>query len=234
MIEIQTQPSLGGEQDFAYIVSHDLRGSARALSELPVWIREDLGELEIPLPGAVSESLDMLERHAKRMDQMLVDLLAYSRAGQGASVEPVAFASLLEDMRAGLELSSSVTLHVGDVEGVVHVSKKDAQTLLHVLIDNAVTHGSAPNVRIELSARVAKDMVHLVLEDDGPGIAPDMMDKAFLPMKTGQRRDDVEGSGMGLAIAKKIVASANGTLFAGQSERLGGLRVEMRFPNGVG
>ena len=77
----RTEPSSELE-NFVYIVSHDLRNSARALTEVPQWLREDLQDLGLAVDEDFRENLDLLERHAKRLDRMLLDLLVYSRVGR--------------------------------------------------------------------------------------------------------------------------------------------------------
>ena len=71
-----TPPVSSPELDeFIYLISHDVRGSVRALLELPQWIAEDLQEAGIPVDGSVATSIEMMNRHAGRLDRMLVDLL---------------------------------------------------------------------------------------------------------------------------------------------------------------
>ncbi|NNK15995.1 MAG: hypothetical protein HKP51_03715, partial [Sulfitobacter sp.] len=69
-------------EEFIYLISHDVRSSVRALIELPQWIAEDLEDAGFPVAGTVAASIDMMNRHAGRLDRMLVDLLTFSRIGR--------------------------------------------------------------------------------------------------------------------------------------------------------
>lgn len=230
MKEIQTLAGSAADHDFAYIVSHDVRGSTRALTELPNWIREDLDANDMVLPRNVSDSLEMLERHARRVDQMMIDLLSYSRAGRYNPPASVTLTEIMNTQTWQGRVPSSVQLEIGPVDGVIHMAREDVHTVIDGLLNNAVKHGRAEGGCVALSARVQGETVEIVVEDNGPGMAPAQLDKAFMPMTTGQRRDEVEGSGLGLAIVQKAVAAAGGRIFAGQSPRLGGLRVELHLP----
>jgi signal transduction histidine kinase len=83
------------------------------------------------------------------------------------------------------------------------------EQVLRNLVNNAVKHHDKQSGEVVLSAKRAGDFVEFVVRDDGPGILPEFHDKIFQLFQTLKRRDEVEGTGMGLAIVKKLVERQN-------------------------
>jgi signal transduction histidine kinase len=81
--------------------------------------------------------------------------------------------------------------------------------VLRNLINNAIKHHDKPSGEVVLSARRSGDVVEFSVRDDGPGIAPQFHDKIFELFQTLRRPDEVEGSGMGLAVVKRLVEQQN-------------------------
>ena len=86
------------------------------------------------------------------------------------------------------------------------------ETVLRNLIGNAIKHHNRPDGHIHIGAQEKAGLIEFMVRDDGPGIAPQYHDRIFELFQTLRPRDQVEGSGMGLAVVKKIVESRNGTL----------------------
>ena len=87
------------------------------------------------------------------------------------------------------------------------------ETVLRNLCDNAIKHHHQPHEgRIEVSAEMRDQWVEFTVRDNGPGIAPLDHERIFQMFQTLRPRDQVEGSGMGLAIIKKIVESEGGRI----------------------
>jgi signal transduction histidine kinase len=80
------------------------------------------------------------------------------------------------------------------------------------LVNNAIKHHDRPNGRVRISATEFKDMVEFTVADDGPGIDPAFHERIFQMFQTLRPRDQVEGSGIGLAVVEKIVSSVGGTI----------------------
>nr|WP_187428304.1 ATP-binding protein [Roseobacter litoralis] len=192
------------------MISHDVRNSVRALIELPQWIVEDLEQAGVKIDGPVAESIDLMNRHTGRLDRMLVDLLTFSRIGRMQKIETVdvgaALDDVLEDARIPPGFQVSRELECTEVR----MGERDFLTLLTSLISNAVKHNEAATGRIIISCR--RDGAHVLVSvsDDGPGIPHAYRDRVFGVMTTLKPRDEVEGSGMGLAIVRKIAKIYHG------------------------
>lgn len=216
--------------EFIYILSHDVRGSARALIEIPKWIKEDLSEQGIGLPEDVSENLELMDRHARRLDKMLVDLLTYSRVGRDGAFQPLNIASALQDARSKISLPPNfeVLKNLDCVQ--LWLSSADASALFLALLSNFAKHHNRERGVIQFSTFEENGRCILLIEDDGPGIPKNHWDRVLRVATTLKSRDEVEGSGMGLATIRKIIDHYGGQLDFEQPVNLPGTRLRLEIP----
>ncbi|WP_174859801.1 sensor histidine kinase [Sulfitobacter maritimus] len=212
-LAISAQPQAAADvEEFIYLISHDVRSSVRALLELPQWIAEDLEEAGFKLDGPVAESIALMNRHTRRLDRMLVDLLTYSRVGRMQTVSKVELSAALDHVLESISLPRGFAIDCRfDCPSIV-MGDRDLQTLLFALIDNAVKHHDRDEGRITVTSRRYRGAVYIAVADDGPGIAPEFHDRVFQPMTTLRPRDDVEGTGLGLANVAKIAGLYEGAV----------------------
>jgi PAS domain S-box-containing protein len=205
--------------DFAYIASHDLKTPLRGIENLSKWISEDSAEA---LSEASREHLRKLRQRIARLDRLLDDLLQYSRAGQQlGDVMPVQTGPLVRSVVELLTLPEGFVVTVDDNMPWLTTYKTPLELVFRNLIDNAVKHHDRTGGRIEVSAANQGRLVEFTIRDDGPGIPTEYHDLIFRMFQTLKPRDEVEGSGIGLAVVKKVV------------ERQGG-RVTVKPHNGRG
>jgi signal transduction histidine kinase len=195
---------------FAYAASHDLRAPLRGISNLADWIAEDLGETAGPETIA---NLDLLRKRVERLDMLLDSLLQHSRVGRaGATPEDVDIALLVHEIadylapRDGFEVA-----YRGEI-ATIHTSKAPLEQVLRNLIGNALKHHDADAGGVFVATRDLGDRIEFRVEDDGPGIAPAFHERIFRMFQTLKSRDELEGSGMGLAIVKKSVEGHGGSV----------------------
>ncbi len=217
-------------EDFIYLISHDVRNSVRALIELPQWIEEDLAESGVPLDGSVRANIDLMNRHTGRLDRMLVDLLTFSRVGRMQKVSQIdlddALTEVLDQIRAPAGFRFVRAL---DCPSIM-IGETDVMTLLTALVSNCVKHHDKVSGKIVITTHRDHDDVVLRVADDGPGIPEKFHNTVFGAMTTLRPRDEVEGSGMGLAITRKIAALYKGSVRVEAEEGLRGTTLEVRFP----
>ena len=228
----QASPKAGPSQDiddFIYLISHDVRASVRALLELPQWIKEDLEEAGVRVDGPVSDSIDLMNRHTGRLDRMLVDLLAFSRVGRLQTVRPLNVAEILDDVleNTRIPVGFAITRQLDCSEIVM--GDRDLPTLLGALVSNAIKHHDLKSGQI--SIRTWREGAHAVISvsDDGPGISEQFHERIFAPMTTLRPRDEVEGSGMGLATVRKIALEYGGDVCITDTEQGRGSVIEVRI-----
>ncbi len=194
-------------EDFAYVASHDLKTPLGGIKCTALCLEEDLHD---QLSDDSQKLFRLMRSRINRMETLLDDLLAYSRLGRtdaGVSETSLAdiFASIIELLNPPAHIRVRVQ---GQLPTIVTASAQLEQVLRN-LISNAIKHHDKPSGEVVLSAERVGDYVEFVVRDDGPGILPKYHDKIFQLFQTLKRRDEVEGSGMGLAIVKKLVERHN-------------------------
>ncbi len=211
---------------FAYVASHDLKAPIRAIDSLAAWIAEDAGDV---LPPGSAEHLRLLRGRAERMEGLLDGLLAYSRAGRGeAAPEPVDLAALVARAVETVTPPQGFDVSVEVPAPPVVTERVPLALVVRNLIGNAIKHHDRPDGRVTVAARVGAGGLTLEIGDDGPGIAPDYQERVFEMFQTLRPRDEVEASGMGLAIVRKTVEARGGTVAVRSEGR--GTTFEVTWP----
>lgn len=189
--------------DFAYIASHDLKAPLRGIDQLANWVAEDIAEGNF---DEVPENIRLMRTRVQRLESLLNDLLAYSRANrQEYKLTQINCNQLVEDLFALISPPKDFQLHIkGTLPNFSTVSVPFEQVLRN-LLNNAVKHHDKPNGNITVGYDEDDKYYTFYIKDDGPGINHNYHMDIFKMFKTLKPRDEVEGSGMGLAIIKKIV-----------------------------
>lgn len=194
--------------EFAYVASHDLRSPLQGIKNLAKWIEEDNARV---LHEQSLRHLRQMQQRVARLERLLDDLLQYSRAGRvfGDLVE-VDTRELIRETVGLLAPPPGFRVELqGDLPRFV-TAKVPLEQVFRNLINNAIKHHDRPDGRVEISCRENGAYYAFSVADDGPGIAPESQEQIFRMFETLKPRDAVEGSGMGLAIIKKIVESLGG------------------------
>jgi len=195
--------------EFAYVASHDLKTPLRGIDQLSRWLQEDLGPR---LSGESARYLDQLRIRVRRLENLLDDLLQYSRAGRSAGqVAEVDVGELLEAVVELLEPPPE-RFRVecrGDFP-VLMTERAPLEQVFVNLIGNAIKHHDRSEGCVRVECADAGDFVEFCVADDGPGIDPRFHQRIFRMFQTLRPRDEVEGSGIGLALVQRIVESRGG------------------------
>jgi signal transduction histidine kinase len=196
---------------FAYVASHDLKAPLRAIYQLSSWIDEDAGHL---LPATSKEYLTKLQSRVHRLETLLNDLLAYSRAGRHQHPpEEVDTAELVQNAVSILPMPANFTMRIDGVMPTIITERTPLETVFRNLIDNAIKHHHRPEKGcVEISAQDHGEFVIFSVKDNGPGIDELFYQRIFEMFQTLRPRDQVEGSGMGLTVVKKLVESRGGKI----------------------
>jgi PAS domain S-box-containing protein len=194
---------------FAYVASHDLKAPLRAIDNLSKWIEADALDI---LPPPSQAHLLKLRGRVQRMERLLDDLLAFSRAGRiQHALELVDTEQLVRNAFELLAPPPEFRLLTSDLPAL-ETQRVPLETVMRNLLGNAVKHHGRPDGTIRVSAEGQGQWIEFRVVDDGPGIAPNYHERIFELFQTLQPRDRVEGSGMGLAIVKKTVESMGGAI----------------------
>ena len=146
--------------------------------------------------------------------QMLLDgLLAYSRIGHtNTTIEDVDIAEVIQEVVAMLGPPPGFVVACEGTMPVIRTHRVPIQRVLENLISNGLKHHDRAEGRITVAMRLADGVAEFRVSDDGPGIAPRFHERIFMIFQTLVSRDEVESSGIGLAIVKKRVENHGGRI----------------------
>ncbi len=205
-------------QHFAYVASHDLQEPLRMVSSyVGLLAKRYRGKLG---PDA-DEFIGYAEDGAKRMNQLILDLLEYARIETtGVDFMEVSaeesLAAAIEDVRASIEEQGGTV--TSDVLPMVWADASQLGRVFRNLLTNAMKYRSAAPPRVHVSAKREGDMWVFCVEDNGIGIDPRYIPKLFVMFSRLHSRDDYPGSGIGLAICKRIIQRHGGDIWVESAE----------------
>jgi PAS domain S-box-containing protein len=195
---------------FAYVASHDLKAPLRGISNLSAWIEEDLEEA---LGADTARHMQLLRNRVQRMENLIDGVLAYSRAGRGTHAsQEVDTGRLVADTVDLLSPGDRVTVEIAPDMPVLETAPVPLEQVFQNLIHNAIRHGGDAGTVVRVGWRDAGDAYEFSVADDGPGIAPEYQNKIWGIFQTLKARDELEGTGIGLSLVKKIVEARGGSV----------------------
>ena len=193
---------------FAYVASHDLKAPLRGIDHLASWITEDLGD---KLTGEPAEHMTMLRGRIARLEALLDDLLSYSRAGSGEiPIERVNLRDLIPGTFDLLNVENRFELDFDSDIDQIDVRRTELEQVITNLFSNAIKYHDGDRGHLYVKIRQNGDIVNFTVADDGPGIPEEHRERVFEMFKRLQPRDEIEGSGMGLSIIRKIIQRNGG------------------------
>ena len=226
----QLRALMDGQRRLLHDVSHELRSPLARLQAA-------IG-LAHQQPDKIATSLERIEREGVRMDKLVGELLTLSRLEANPDVpknETIDMQELVDGIAADarFEAGPSGPAIELDIEGEVPVCVRGAPDLLWRAIENvvrnAVKHGGAQG-RVDLRLHADAHAVHVDVLDRGPGILEQDLPTIFQPFyRSNPTKNNVDGHGLGLAIAERVVQAHGGTITARNREG-GGLHVAITLP----
>lgn len=202
-------------QEFVSIASHDLQEPLRKVGTFG-------GMLEQRFSGVLGEQgkgyLDRMLDANRRMNLLLKALLEYSRlTSRAGAFTEVDLAKIVREVLSDLEVRLKETggkVQVGDLP-VIHADPTQMRQLFQNLIGNALKfHKEGEKPAVKVGSTVVRDKLQIEVDDNGIGFEEQYLDRIFAPFQRLHGRSEYEGTGMGLAICKKIVERHGGTIRA--------------------
>jgi signal transduction histidine kinase len=201
--------------EIAAEIAHELRNHLQVISTSAYLARQDL--------SAAAPHIAKVERNAREAQTIVDDLMSLAR-GEAARVEPVLFAEVLVAARADLDGTGAVYEdEVTPPSLRVRAHGALLGRLLHTLYENAVAVCAPRPARIATRARAEDGRVSIEVTDDGPGVPEDLRERIFDPLVTGR----AGGTGLGLALAKRIATAHGGTISLVPSKTGARFRIEL-------
>jgi PAS domain S-box-containing protein len=198
-------------KDFAYVVSHDLKAPLRAIASLVEWIDLDYKE---KLDEKGKEMIHLLLGRVKRMNDLIDGVLQYSRVGrikeEKTKVNLNHLVAEVVDMVAPPE---DIDVHVQKKLPTVVCEKTRMGQVFENLVSNAVKYMDKSKGQIEIGCKSDKYDWKFSVADNGPGIDARHFDKIFQIFQTLAPRDEIESTGVGLSLVKKIIEMYGGKIW---------------------
>ncbi len=194
---------------FAYVVSHDLKAPLRGIANIISWIEEDH---EQELTPDVKHNLVLIKGRATRLENMINGLLEYAKVGKiKKGYEAVDVTDLVLET-VELLVPKHFKVEITSAMPVIVTERLHIEQVFSNLISNAVKYNHNPKPVIIISATELHDAYQFTVSDNGQGIQKEYFDRIFVIFQTLQERDAFESTGVGLAIVKKIVEDYKGTI----------------------
>jgi len=207
-------------QDFAYVASHDLQEPLRKIQAFGNLLEEEYG----PTLGEGKTYLDRMRNAASRMQVLINDLLLFSRVTSKAlPFSQVDLTMTAHEVVIDLEVLLQATQGTVEIDELPTIEADPLQMrqLLQNLIGNALKFhqpGTPPIVHVaaqmRIDARTAEEQCLLTVQDNGIGFDEKYLDRIFVVFQRLHGRNEYEGTGIGLAVVRKIVERHGGTITA--------------------
>lgn len=201
-------------EQFAYVASHDLQEPLRKVASFTQLLQKRYGG---QLDERADQYIDFAVDGAKRMQRLIQDLLGFSRVGRvGGEVVDVDLAAALaraqDQLSDRVDQAGAVVTH--DELPVVRGEEPLLVQLFQNLLGNSVKFGHPDRApRVHVSARRVADSWELECRDNGIGIDPQYAERVFVIFQRLHAKDVYEGTGIGLALCKKIVEFHGGRIW---------------------
>ena len=200
-------------EQFAYVASHDLQEPLRMVTSFLTQLEKKYGDA---IDDKGRQYINFAVDGAKRMRQIILDLLEFSRVGRtDHRIEPIETNQVVNEILALYrrqieEQGAKITLKNLPV---VHTYRIPLRQVFQNLISNGLKYqapGAIPE--IEISCANHKNFWEFSVKDNGIGIDPEFFDKIFIIFQRLHNKDQFSGTGMGLAVTKKIIENMGGTI----------------------
>lgn len=206
---VSLEKSNNSLEEYAQIVSHDLKSPLRSINSLIYWIKEESGT---NLGKQSMQYLDMIEGKIEKMDRLIQGVLTYSKINSETEItQSVNTLEVVENIINTIDIPKNIKIIVSDKLPVIRADKFRIQQLFQNLIDNAVGYCDKPEGLVEVNVEESGSHYIFSVKDNGPGIAEEHFEKIFMTFESLASSD--KSTGLGLSIVKKVVEYYKGKIW---------------------
>ena len=194
--------------DYAHMVSHDLKSPLRSIDAISSWLKEDYKD---KLDNEGNKNLNLIRNNVEKMDNLINGILDYSTIGKNRiEVYEVNTNKLIDDILNIINIPNHITITKKDLP-IIKGDKYRLQQVFQNLIGNAISYNDKVNGKVEIGVESKGAFWEFYVRDNGKGIESVYFDKIF---KTFQKlENNIESTGIGLSIVKKIVNLYGGKIW---------------------
>jgi len=198
-------------QEFAYITAHDLKTPLRGIGTLAHWISTDYAD---KFDEQGREQVQLLVSRTKRMSALIDGILQYSRLGrEEPQTQRVGLNTILSEVIAGIDPPDHIEIKAENEFPTLICDRAQVMQIFQNLIGNSVKYMDKARGQIRIGCVEQDDSWRFSVADNGPGIEQRHFKRIFQMFQTLAPRRDVESTGIGLAIVKKLVELNGGKVW---------------------
>jgi PAS domain S-box-containing protein len=195
--------------EYAQVVSHDLKSPLRSIHALIAWIKED-NEKEFTVQ--TKEYLKLIEDKVEKMDYLIQGILTYSKVESNKVVsENIDLNKVIQNIIEIIHIPKNITVSIANDLPTMQTDRFRMQQLFQNLISNAVNYCDKEEGFVEVSSKEEGNYYVFSIKDNGPGIAEKYHNKIFELFQSFSKEE--KSTGIGLSIVKRIVDNYNGSIW---------------------
>jgi signal transduction histidine kinase len=197
--------------DFAYVISHDLKAPLRGIKTLTEWITTDYAD---KLDENGKEQMNLLERRVDRMHNLIDGVLQYSRVGRvKEDMVQINLNELIPEVIDSLAPPENISITIETKLPTIKYEQTRIMQVFQNLLSNAIKYMDKPQGQIKIGCIEENGFWKFSVADNGPGIEEKYFEKIFQMFQTLAPRDESESTGVGLTVVKKIIEMYKGSVW---------------------
>lgn len=196
-------------EDYAQIVSHDLKSPLRSIHSLISWIKEDSDKA---FSDQTLGYFSMIENKVEKMDHLIEGILTYSKIDkENLTLENVNTHQIIQSIIDIIHIPKHVTIAIKNTLPILRADRYRIQQLFQNIIGNAVSYIERNPGYVEIASEEYDNHYVISVKDNGVGIAKEHYEKVFNTFQSYTKSE--HSTGLGLAIVKKIIEAYNGQIW---------------------
>ncbi|MCF7972450.1 MAG: PAS domain-containing protein [Phycisphaerae bacterium] len=198
-------------QDFAYVTAHDLKAPLRAIGTLTDWVYADYRDA---FDDQGREQMELVKGRVSRMNELIDSILKYSEIGRGSrNARTLDLNDLLHETLTAMAPPEHIEVVIETSLPTLTVERVRMIEIFQHLIGNAIKYLDKDRGLIQIGCQDKEDVWEFSIRDNGPGIDAKYHEKIFKIFQTLVPRDELESTGIGLAVVKKVVELYGGQVW---------------------